>query len=158
MEGQVRIEQRLSEMKGRVMRVASGSAAVLFSALLVSGPAHGQTIEAGGLTGDIVSATAAAPFETTTTVLFVPVDSTYILTQACLTSGGMALPPTLSGSVLGDFLMSGGCTVFTPGLAFQPGELITLTGQPLPPFPGPASDSTALITGVLVKSGSEEDD
>jgi len=151
------IVRRLSEMKRGVMCVASGLGVVPLAILLATGPAHSQTLEAGALTGDIRSATAVAPFDTTTTVLFVPADSTYILTQACLETGGMSGPGTLSGSVLGDFLTGFGCTVFTPGLAFEAGELITFTGPPEPPFPGPTGDVSALITGVLVKSGSEDD-
>ena len=139
-------------------RIASGLGAAMLSGVLLTVPVHGQTIEAGGLTGDVVSATAAAPFETTTTVLFVPADSTYILTQACVTSGAQAAPPTLSGSVLGQIFTGFECTEYSPGIAFQSGELITFTGQPVPPFPAPAEDSRVLITGVMVKTAADEDD
>ena len=149
-----------SDREGNGMRIVSGLGAALLAVILLTGPVQGQTIEAGALTGDIVSATAAAPIETTTTVLFVPADSTYIMTQACVSPGGPSGSPTLSGSVLGDLIIDVGCTEFTPGLAFQSGELITFTGQTMSPFPVPASDSTVLITGVLVKSGAvaDEDD
>ena len=133
------------------MRLVSGLGAVLLSTLLVTGHANGQTLKDGTLTGDIHSATAQTPPGTTTTVFFVPPGRTYIMTQSCVSG-------ILSGSVLGN-VSDGGCSVFTPGIAFQPGELISLTARPPSPFPGPGDDgASALITGVLVDLETEDDD
>ena len=134
-----------------VVRLVSGLGAVLLSTLLAVGTAYGQTLKDGTLTGEIRTATAETPAGTTTTVFFVPPDRAYIMTQACVNGA-------LSGSILGKLSDGFGCTVFTPGIAFQPGELISLTARPPLQIPGPPNDASALITGVLVDLVNEEED
>lgn len=141
----------ISKNKKNAMHLVSGLGAALLSILLVKGHAYGQTIKDGTLTGEVRSATAEALEGTTETLLFVPPDRAFIMTQACVIG-------VLSGSVLGKVSENSGCRVYTPGIAFQPGELILLTALPIPPFPGPGGDASALITGVLVDLVGEEDD
>lgn len=150
--------RRVSDLTANLLRGVSALGAILLSAVLVSGAAHGQTLKAGEITGEILSVTATVPEGAVVDVLFVPADRTYILTQACVTGFGFAGSPVLSGTELGEILIlnsSTGCMEFTPGLAFQPGELIVFTGAPVSDFP---LHATALITGVMVKNRSGRDD
>ena len=69
------------------MRVLSGISVILLSIMLVTGHAYSQTLKKGTLTGEIRSATAEAPETTSTSVLLVPENRFYVMTQACLGGG-----------------------------------------------------------------------
>ena len=137
------------------MHVFSKAAAVLLLSALSIGSAHSQQLKDGALSGEVLSASAVVSFGTTGSVLLVPNDRFYVLTQACREGFGTA---TLAGSTLGPVVTSNPCLTYTPGIAFQPGEEITFTA--VQQFPGQTGSITISLTGVLVdpNQGGDDDD
>jgi hypothetical protein len=124
-------------MKGTIVVVG------VVAALVVVRPSEAQVIKNGSLSGVVVSkgivlqAPGSAPVFTTPAAG----KGVFVLTQFCRSNC-----PDLSGSTLGKIGDNGiGCTTYSPGIAFPPGETLTCTSQGCD-FAVPCT-----ITGVVTK-------
>jgi hypothetical protein len=125
------------------MRIVTALFAAALTSLAYTNSAAGQDLTAGTLTGEVVSALAEAAGSTTVTVLDVPPQRFFVLTQSCFARNPQSL---LDGSDSGRLpLVNQDCTVYTPGLVYEPGEILTYTN----PVPPPNVDFVT-VTGVLV--------
>ena len=94
----------------------------------------------GGLTGQIVSATASIANGTSGTVYTTPATGEFVLTQMCVSFPGDYLSGALTGSTIGPIARYGyggygSCTEYRPGYAIPAGESLigyddTSTGGP----------------------------
>ena len=137
------------------MRVISALSVLVLSIVLLAGHAHSDGQKSESRAGEIRSASITLPVSSSGVLFVVPADRFYLLTQACIDQGLVA--QTLSGSEFGVLVTDGGCTEYTPGIVFEPGEVITNTTG-VPPFPVP-DDLTvsANITGFLVDPKDKND-
>ena len=91
----------------------------------------------GGLSGEIVSASATASVGTAT-VLTTPSTGSFILTQFCTTAGFSVLSGSSFGQIVGSHTLSDlACTRYEPGVALPQNEVLTING------------GSVTITGVL---------
>jgi hypothetical protein len=116
--------------------------AVLAAALilwLTGGAAHAQLVKNGAVTGTLVSESA----DIGGTVLTVPSDKAFVLTQVCsedlrsfqLTAGSLIVPTTINAV---------SCAEYAPGIVFPGGAAVTCT-----PTGNFGFGKHCLVTGVL---------
>lgn len=108
----------------------------------------------GGLSGEIVSATATAVSNGTVTVYTTPATGEFVLTQMCVSLISTASTAgVLIGSSIGaiahnegsDTAGDGGCTQYVPGFLIPAGETITFRGNNLT-----AVRTIVSITGIYI--------
>jgi hypothetical protein len=130
--------------------------ASLVAVLALAGPALGQTVKKGTLSGTVVSASATAPSGgTQADLLTTPATGSFLLTQLCLV-GAPGFNNVENGHVAGSTLGRiaqvytdgnlGSCSTWEPGLAIPAGETLRCvqTGASAGPL-------ACTITGVQSK-------
>jgi hypothetical protein len=129
---------RRNRHPGRIRRGTAGLAAACIL-WLTGGPAHAQTVKGGEVSGTLVSASALGG----ETVLTVPSDKAFVLTQWCsedirsfeLRAGSLVIPTSINAD---------SCATYQPGIVVSGGTAITCT-----PTGGFSFGKHCLVTGVL---------
>jgi hypothetical protein len=124
-------------MKGTIVVVG------MVAALVVVRAAEAQVIKNGELSGIVVSKSLVLQSSGFAPIFMMPAagKGVFVLTQFCRSNC-----PDLSGSTLGRIGDTGpGCTTYSPGIAFPPGETLTCTSA------GCDFTVPCTITGVVTK-------
>ena len=143
-------------MKRRILKVVLTTLLVSFACATA---ASAQRVENGQLTGKIISGGADVTLTgVSVTILTVPVTGHFVVTQACaaLNHRNEGSRPRIASSATGPIVAGSGfrvtnggggsyesCTLYSPGLSLQPGEVISCV-------PVTNGEAHCTVTGVLL--------
>jgi hypothetical protein len=111
------------------MKTLGLSLLALGVAVLLGSSATAQTLKGGGLSGTVFTVTASAPGNSSVDAYTAPSgikpeQGGFLVTQICVDD---KKDMELTGNTMGEIPLADDCTVFSPGLALPPSEVLTFT-------------------------------